>query len=180
METCQYCGAEFSNELDYCPKCGKSTIKTWKTTVEAPQPKKSRGKLLAIVSGIGLALLVIYISIKAFANPSIEWPSGTGYITKATHRPSVPHAVRKTTTKMEIVAVATDGSGRFLTSKTSEVEIRDSQALLNYPGAQITYLAGGTFTMPDYNGDEVVLSHGLTVIVDQYGQFVPVGYSPDK
>ena len=52
--------------------------------------------------------------------------------------------------------------------------------LFVHPSATITYLCDDPVrhTLPDYNGDRCTLVRGLTVIVNEYGEFVPVKYLP--
>ena len=110
--------------------------------------------------------------------PSISWPSGTGYLSEPQSRPESPHSVDNTSTKAEIVEV---GGGQFLLGENTRMEYRESRPLLVFPGATITYLCKDpkTYEMKDYNGDPCTLVYGITVRVDSYGQFVAIDYKPE-
>ncbi|MBN2579052.1 MAG: hypothetical protein JXB10_08685 [Pirellulales bacterium] len=127
--------------------------------------------LLAFLASAGVML-------PGCGQSTCSWPEGTGYVSKPRKRPATPHDVKKTTTKAEIVGV--DGENLRL-GKNSNMEYRESESLLVFPGARITYLCKdpAKYTMEDYNGDSCVLPYGITVEVDDYGQFVPVGYHPE-
>jgi len=100
---------------------------------------------------------------------AVPWPPDTGYVTPPEHKPESPHKVKPARTKADILAV--NGS-QFLLN--GPVEYRESKSLLVFPGARIRYMCKSPvkFTLADYNGDNCVLTQGLTVRVDQYGQFV--------
>lgn len=107
----------------------------------------------------------------------ISWPAGSGYLTEPKNRPDTPHDVKQTISRSEIVAV----KGRtLLFGKNSRVEYRAGKSMAFSVGAQTTYLCKSPTTLewPDYNGDKCVLAYGLTVRVDEYGQFVPESMRP--
>jgi len=106
-----------------------------------------------------------------------DWPEGTGYITAAKNRPASPHDVKKTTTVAQIEEVSI-ASGVLVLN--GEVEYRESRQLFVFPGARIAYMCKepDKYEMDDYNGDPCVLPYGITVRVDEYGQFIPIGYNP--
>jgi hypothetical protein len=87
--------------------------------------------------------------------------------------------VEKTSTNAQIVAVSGD---QFSLGKDSLLEIRESRSLLIFPGATITYSCKEPekLEIKDYNGDKCLLPYGITVRVDEYGQFVPARYKAPK
>lgn len=121
-------------------------------------------------------LIVMVILFAGCGESRIEWPSATGYVYPPKSRPSSPHQVQETSTRAEIIDV---GEGQFLLGENSSVEYRESRPLLIFPGAQISYLSESppTLTLEDYNGDECILPYGITVKVDEYGQFIPIKYT---
>ena len=108
----------------------------------------------------------------------IEWPEGAGYLSETPTRPSLRHDMKKTSSVAEIIAV--DGR-QFLFGNSSQIEYRESKSLFVFPGSQITYYADDSpkLILEDYNGDRCALIYGLTVAVDEFGQFVPLKYDPE-
>ena len=125
---------------------------------------------------IQICSIMLFLSCKQSRQ---EWPINTGYMSYPKNRPSSPHKVKETLTKVEIIAVS---NGQFLFSENSEFEYRESEALFIFPGALLTYLAETprTLEINDYNGDECLLPRGITVKVDKYGHFVPIKYNPPR
>jgi hypothetical protein len=127
-----------------------------------------------------LAALLIVGHIFLIGCSSAEWPSETGYLTKAKNRPSTPYEE-----KNRIVAeikVEQDGTVMFSVSPGQVIKIRNGQTLIVFPGAMLSYMgeSPSTVKLKDFNGDECVLPSGITVTVDEYGQFVPVKYIHKK
>lgn len=114
--------------------------------------------------------------IAGLGSPSrIDWPPTTGYLDPPAGRPQRPPEVVATSSRFDIVDITDDGfvmGGRW--------EVVDGKLLCIYPGATITYLARSPrrYECYDYNSDKCWLKVGLTVQVDDYGQFVPVAYDP--
>jgi len=108
-----------------------------------------------------------------------EWPEGTGYLTKPRSRPPRPYRKKKARTNVEIIGLS---EGQLLFSEKSLIEYRQAKKLIIYPGARITYLAESppTIELQDFNGDVCTLKYGLTVVVDDHGQFKPVAYHPER
>jgi len=107
----------------------------------------------------------------------VEWPEGSGYLSEAKNRPSSPPRV-KSSTKAQIIAVI---NGRLLLGADSKLAFRNSQPLLFAPGAEVSYLSTSPakFEIKDYNGDPCVLVSGITIWVNEYGEFVPISYRPE-
>jgi len=104
---------------------------------------------------------------------TIAWPTGAGYVKPAASRPDKPH-----TTTSETKATITGAEGDQLAIAPGS----QCQMPVNGPGAQWVVLCGKgkSITVKDYNKDECVLPHGITVRVDTYGQFVPTGYDANR
>jgi len=127
-----------------------------------------------------LSFLIGQLLIILYGESICKWPPGSGYVNPPKNVPLSPHEVKKTTsTKAEIIAAS---NGRFLLSEKSSVEYRESKSLFIFPGSKISNLCKSrqTLTLVDYNGDECILPYGLTVKVDEYGQFIPIKYDPKK
>ena len=108
------------------------------------------------------------------------WPKGTGYLTKPQKRPTSAHPKRthtdSTRTNASIEEVRED---ELIVKGNVEHVLDESGALrpmFRNPGAVITNAMKNrsAVTIADYNGDECVIPYGMTVRVDDFGQFVPV------
>jgi hypothetical protein len=122
------------------------------------------------------AALLIVSTIFSIGCSKIEWPSETGYLTKAQNRPSTPYDE-----KSEVVAeikVKEDGRVMFSVGPGQGIPIRNGKSLIVFPGATLSYMSESpsTVKLKDFNGDECVLPSGITVEVDEYGQFIPKKY----
>jgi hypothetical protein len=106
----------------------------------------------------------------------IAWPEGSGYLSEAKNRPSSPPRV-ESSTKAQIIAV---GEGRIRLGPNSKLALINSRPLLFAPGAEVSYLSTSPdkFEFKDYNGDACLLPAGITIWVNEYGQFVPISYRP--
>jgi hypothetical protein len=91
------------------------------------------------------------------------------------NRPAFPHDVEQTTSVLEFAGLI-QGKPAF----RGDMESREGEFLLVHPGAEIAHHAAcyATVEIEDYNGDMCVIPLGMTVRVDEYGQFVPVEYEP--
>ena len=108
---------------------------------------------------------------------AIDWPPDSGYANRTTNVPSQPPNVEPTITDVTITQVS---GNQYLFTHGSTIEIRSGVKLFIHPGATITYLCDDPVrhTLSDYNGNPCTLVRGLTVIVNEYGEFVPVKYLP--
>lgn len=138
--------------------------------------KKANPRLPRLMLSLAFPIVAAILFVGC-GESKVEWPSGTGYVSPPKNRPSSPHQVQETSTRAEIVEV---GRVQLLLGENSSVEYRDSRSLLIFPGAQISYLSESppTLTLEDYNEDECILPYGITVKVDEYGQFIPISYTP--
>jgi WD40 repeat protein len=137
----------------------------------------TRTKTLLILAAAGVLLLSACCPVEepTSTREPVDWPPGTGYISAARNLPSLPHDVEPCYTSVTVL----EAVGTQLTTDGT-VEYRKSRPLLIFPGSRITNLdtSRPTLVLPDYNGDECELPLGMTVVVDEYGQFVPVQYQP--
>ena len=108
---------------------------------------------------------------------AISWPAGTGYVSEAKNRPSSPYRF-KTSTKAQIIAV---GEKRIRLGPESRLELKESRTLLFAPGAEVSYVCTSPdkFEFKDYNRDACLLATGITIWVNEYGEFVPIRYRPE-
>jgi len=113
------------------------------------------------------------------SNTQVRWPSGSGYLAEPTHRPSSPHKVKPSKVEAKITDVETR-NGKTIALMEGSFEVRDGQMISVFPGSVITNVCQSPSKVDaaDYNGDKCVLPYGITVVVDDYGQFVPVKYDP--
>lgn len=120
-----------------------------------------------------MCFLAICLSISG-CQPA--WPSGAGYVTPPTRRPSKPYEIQTGSTNWEIYGVAGgsyDGHG--------EIEYKMGNSMAFAIGAVITNHSKSqtNLKMEDYNGDKCMIPYGMTVKIDEYGQYIPVRYNPD-
>jgi len=127
------------------------------------------------------AALLIISTIFLIGCSKIEWPSETGYLTRAKNRPSTPYDDEKSEVVAEI-KVKENGTVMFSVSPGQVIPIRNGNSLIVFPGATLSYISESpsTVKLRDYNGDECVLPSGITVEVDEYGQFIPKKYINKK
>ena len=138
-----------------------------------------KGVVVVLVVAVAVILVILIRKGEQSAAPAaaaIEWPEGAGYLTPPNNRPALPHDVR-TKTKAEIIEVGANGL-----RLRGRVEYRESRGLIFYPGAEFTYLVESppTLGLQDCNGDTCTLTYGLTVVIDEYGQFIPIRYEPES
>jgi len=142
--------------------------------------------ILAVLGGVllgAVALTVVWLSVSGEeggplpARKPFPWPDGAGYLAPPQMRPAQPHSVEPARTEYAIVGMLDGG----MMECAGHVEVRAGEFLQVHPGCTITCLlrTPDTMKMSDYNGDECTLVYGLTVKVDDYGQFVPVRYDPE-
>jgi hypothetical protein len=105
----------------------------------------------------------------------VEWPAGTGYVSPPQNRPASAHEVEQTTSVLEFAGFIL-GDPAF----TGDVLSPEGKSILVFPGAQISHHVAqyATVELKDYNGDVCIVPLGMTVRVDEYGQFVPLKYEP--
>jgi hypothetical protein len=127
-----------------------------------------------------MRVLFVMLLILIFQGCSkIEWPPETGYATEPKHRPSKAYEGKKATHVAE-VKVSKDGEVNFMIPAGQIIEIRNGRTVVIFPGATIKYSeeSPAKVHLHDYNGDECILPSGITVEVDEYGQFIPKKYEP--
>ena len=179
---CPQCQAELDPCAQFCVSCGTHLATGAKydavSMEDVQEEKKSaRTKLIivivCVVLGVGVFGSGVFALWKFVMAAEVPWPSETGYVTEPKNRPSSPHDVRPTSTKLVISQVT--GDTMRVTGKS---EIRNNEELIVFPGARITNgrTDGKRVELEDYNGDWCVLPFGITVRVDKYEQFVPVKY----
>jgi hypothetical protein len=124
-----------------------------------------------VAAGI-IANLVFAIALFTGQFAGTQWPPGSGYLVPPRNCPRSPHEVKRTSTKARIVGTHPNGAARM----KGDIEIIHGQFAICFPGAQITHdcASSPTLVLGDYNGDKCTLLYGMTVQVDQYGQFVPL------
>ena len=126
-------------------------------------------------------------------NPAVEtplpasplWPKATGYVSKPQRRPTSPHPKSTHTDSKRTNAEVTEvREGQLIIKGKVEMVFDGGVArnMLRNPGAHITNALKNRsqITIPDFNGDDCVIPYGMTVRVDEFGQFVPIKYSPEK
>ena len=106
-----------------------------------------------------------------------DWPKGSGYLTPPQNKPSAPHKVEPISGSVKIIG---GSNGKYFMQGT--MQIRNDRVVTIYPGNTIThaYESKPSLEVSDYNGDKCVLLLGMTVKVDEYGQFVFVKHDPDE
>jgi hypothetical protein len=121
-------------------------------------------------------ILIVSLLISGCGLGQPDWPSGTGYVTPATHRPSSPHEIQ-TDSVWEIYTCL----GKGFCTGNGPIEYKDGKSMAFAPGATITNRTKSQteLTLEDYNGDECIIPYGMTVKIDKYGQYVPVEYNPE-
>ena len=122
-----------------------------------------------------LMLVFLVLIITSCGQKVIPWPKKSGYVVEATHRPSSPHKVEKCATN---VYIEDEKNGEFLMG--GEMAFGAGGQLFIHPGAIIknSVKSQKPITLTDYNGDNCVLPYGITVCVNEYGQFDPIEYKP--
>ena len=187
-----------SGQMDKCPICGTDSV--------IPSRQKRRVVIPVACCLVVVALGIVVASclwLSANANTDEQsrqntervqkqpiekekprWIDGTGYVNGQERRPALPHRTESSKTRARI----TDGLGgtwsRTLNmgwDLTGHVELRDGGKFV-YPGAILTHAlkTKPRLELGDYNGDRCVVPFGMTVKVDEYGQFAPIRYAPDE
>ena len=128
--------------------------------------------------GVLFALLLMIV-IQSCSK--VEWPPESGYIIEPKHRPLKAYEGEKLTHVAEL-KVNKEGEIIFSFPPGQLIEISNNRPIVIYPGAKIKYLEElpAKVHLQDYNGDECVLPSGITVEVDEFGQFIPIKYKPKK
>ncbi len=127
-------------------------------------------------------LLVISLLISGCGLGQSAWPSGTGYATPAAQRPASPYQILTQETDWEIYGGLNDeyiGNGQVEYGFDKNRNGKYTSFAVA-PGAVVTNRTKSqtALTLTDYNGDECIIPYGMTVRIDEYGQYVPVKYDP--
>ena len=135
---------------------------------------KSTSKTMGV-----LFTLLLMIVIQSCSK--VEWPPESGYIIEPKYRPSKAYEGEKLTHVAEL-KVNKEGQVQFSFPPGQLIQFSNSRPVVIYPGAKIKYLeeSPAKVHLHDYNGDECVLPSGITVEVDEFGQFIPIKYKPRK
>ena len=136
------------------------------------------GTIVVAVAASGLVCSAF--ALPRFASGTedlLMWPPGTGYTTRV-FRPDAEHAIRPTRS-MVVIDVAGNETGYRMNGDLEEREAY-REPLTAFPGATITHAAQANrrITLRDYNENDCALAYGITVKVDEYGEFVPIRYRP--
>lgn len=112
----------------------------------------------------------------AGAVPQSAWPEGSGYLTPPRNRPAELLAVTPTYGEA-IIAGVSDGGFQM----QGKIEIVNNRMLVFHPGKTITHGCPGepSLEVTDCNGDKCTLLYGMSVKIDEYGQFRFLKYDPD-
>ena len=133
-------------------------------------------RFLVILFVIIFTALIVLIGVSC---KGVDWPSGTGYVTPATNRPLSPYQIQTNSTNWEILGI--NENGDFIWQGIFEVYGNKSSRWA--PGAVITNhnigSRGVALTLIDCNGDKCIIPYGMTVRINEYGQYVPVRYDPE-
>jgi hypothetical protein len=175
---CPQCKTENASTAVFCRKCG-ADIRPSKPinrlfSEEKPGKAKSNSiRILWIVLAAILGVGLLMGSCLAMKNAGLlEGPTPT---LSPTPKPSTPLNAY-TFSKWEIWGAS---SGVF--EAHGEIEYYQSEFMGFAPGATITNRTREKIALdvPDYNGDVCRIPYGMTVTVDEYGQFQPYWYYPE-
>ena len=131
---------------------------------------------MAVAAGLAAASGRTCIHLPGSHAASMAWPTGAGYWRYAAHRPSSPHKVAQSHAKLRVMEIDRSGEPVF----SGHTEIRDGEFIGIYPGVEIRNETRDhtEITLNDYNGDPCTVPYGMTVAVDEYGQFAPLRCEP--